>query len=310
MKSLPEYIKGKRIGPGELTYFHYHKHEKYNDYCEQTLKQSLIWIRTRIIKTHPLLLIPGWTGFNISIRNITVLVESKISYLDPIDSSATDLKTAYEVLCRSAEIRSAEIRSAEIRSAEIRRLSLRAVICVFDQAFYAKAMEVYWKNKDIFQNVFLMSRGFHLLMMRLGIVGVRYGDAGFREIVIQSNLINEGSVDRALFGKNYNRAIYTHKIFYEVLMRLLLERFSSTSQEGRSLFEGLEPGFEQLKLCLCVEKMDSVLTSSEFCSFLKQFEAFISYVKSNGTELVRFWLSYLEIIELVLNFIYSTRIGD
>ena len=71
-------------------------------------------------------------------------MESKISYLDTIDSPATDLRTAYEVLCRSAEIRT--------------RLSLSAVICVFDQAFYAKAMEVYWKNKDKFQNVFVMFR--------------------------------------------------------------------------------------------------------------------------------------------------------
>ena len=109
--------------------------------------------------------------------------------------------------------------------------------------------------------------------------------------------------------KTYNRAIYMHKIFYEALMQLLLERFSSTSQEGRSLLDGLEARFEQLKLCLCFEKMDSVLTSCEFFSFFKQFEAFINYIKS-GTELERFWLSYQEIIELVLNLIYSTRIGD
>ena len=82
-----------------------------------------------------------------------------------------------------------------------------------------------------------MLGGFHLLMMPLGIVGVRH--AGFREIIIPSNLINEGSVNRALSGKNYNRAIYMHKIFYEALSRLLLERFSSTSQEGRSLLDGL-----------------------------------------------------------------------
>ena len=92
-------------------------------------------------------------------------MESKISYLDTIDSPATDLRTAYEVLCRSAEIRT--------------RLSLSAVICVFDQAFYAKAMEVYWKNIDKFQNVFLMLGGFHLLMMLLGVVGIHYDDAGF-----------------------------------------------------------------------------------------------------------------------------------
>ena len=63
-------------------------------------------------------------------------------------------------------------------------------------------MEVYWKNKDKFQNVFLMLGGFHLLMMLLGIVGLHYGDAGFHEIVNQSNIINEGSVNRALSFKN------------------------------------------------------------------------------------------------------------
>ena len=54
-------------------------------------------------------------------------MESTIGYLDTLDSSATDIKTAYEVLCRGCEIRD--------------RLQLECVVCVFDQAFYAKAME-------------------------------------------------------------------------------------------------------------------------------------------------------------------------
>ena len=59
--------------------------------------------------------------------------------LDTLDSPATDLKTVYEVLCRACEIKE--------------RLSLDSVACVFDQGFYAKAMEIYWKHKDIFNDV-------------------------------------------------------------------------------------------------------------------------------------------------------------
>ena len=40
------------------------------------------------LKTHPLLLVPGWTGFNIKVREGMVIVESTISYLDTLDSSA------------------------------------------------------------------------------------------------------------------------------------------------------------------------------------------------------------------------------
>ena len=70
------------------------------------------------MKTHPSLSVPGWTGFNIKIRDQVIVVESVISYLDTIDSPATDLKTAYEVLSRGCEIRD--------------RLRLKAVACVFD----------------------------------------------------------------------------------------------------------------------------------------------------------------------------------
>ena len=129
----------------------------------------------RKLKTHPALLVPGWTGFQITIRKDMVILESIISYLDTLDSPATDQKTAFEVLCRGCEIRD--------------RLKLKAVVCVFDQAFYAKAIEIFWKNKNVFENLVLMLGGFHLLMMLLGIMGTRYGDAGLRELAVQSEVV-------------------------------------------------------------------------------------------------------------------------
>ena len=138
-------------------------------------KEYLVWLEIRKLKTYPLLLIPGWTGFNIAVRNNKVVIESAISYLDTIDSPATDFRTAYQVLSRGCEIQE--------------RLSLEAVVCVFDQAFYAKAMEVYWKNKEMFKHLIIMLGGFHLLMMLVGVIGLRFGDAGLREIAIQGDVI-------------------------------------------------------------------------------------------------------------------------
>ena len=152
-----------------------------------------VWIELRKLRTHPLLLVPGWTGFSIKLRDNIVVIQSTIGYLDTPDSPATDLKTAYEVLCRGCETKE--------------RLKLKAVACIFDQAFYAKAMEVFWKHKAQFEGLVIMMGGFHLLMTLLAIIGSRFADAGLRDVAVQSEIIVEGSVDSVLNGKHYNRAV-------------------------------------------------------------------------------------------------------
>ena len=49
-----------------------------------------MWLEVRKLETHPLLLKPGWSGFNIRVSDRVVVVESTISYLDTIGSPATD----------------------------------------------------------------------------------------------------------------------------------------------------------------------------------------------------------------------------
>ena len=89
---IADYYGGKRMEPGELTY------DKdltiASSYKDKTIRQRelyLIWIEIRRLKTHPALLIPRWTGFNITVRKKLVASESAIGYLDTLDSPATDL---------------------------------------------------------------------------------------------------------------------------------------------------------------------------------------------------------------------------
>ena len=186
---------------------------------------------------HPTLLVPGWTGFNTTVRRNAVIVESNIAYLDTIDSPATALKTAFEVLWRA--------RASETRD----RLNLKAVARVFDQSFYAKAMEVFWKNRQLFKHLIIMMGGFHLIMMLLGVTGTRFSDAGLRELAIESDAIAEGSIERVIYGKNYNRSLHLHKIFYEALMILLLNSFeNSLSDDNVELLSRQKTLMEELKL--------------------------------------------------------------
>ena len=70
---------------------------------------------------------------------------------------------------------------------------------------------------------------FHLLMIYLGgywITLQRYWDA------CKTEILTDGSADRALDGKMYNRAVRVHKLFFEALHRILLETFLEEQQES------------------------------------------------------------------------------
>ena len=101
---IPEYYGGKRTGPGELARVQNLgvPNSHYEEKANELRQRYLVWLEVRKLKTHPLLLVPGWTGFNIKTRDHIVIVESIISYLDTIDAAATDPRTASEVLSRIA----------------------------------------------------------------------------------------------------------------------------------------------------------------------------------------------------------------
>eukprot|EP00794_Sanderia_malayensis_P001125 gene1125-481_t len=73
----------------------------------------------------------------------------------------------------------------------------------------------------MFQDVVLMLGNFHLMVMYLDVIGKCFGDAGLRDVMVQSDVITQGSVDKALSGHMYNRAVLMHKLMYESLMRIL-----------------------------------------------------------------------------------------
>ncbi|KAG0712285.1 hypothetical protein GWK47_018839 [Chionoecetes opilio] len=56
-------------------------------------------------------------------------------------------------------------------------------------------------------------------------IGKMFGDAGLRDVAVESGVIAEGSINRVLEGKQYNRAVRLHKLMYEALMRIIWKGF-------------------------------------------------------------------------------------
>ena len=142
--------------------------------------------------------VPAWRGFNALANKEDIPTKSVVGYCQLIDASPTELSTVYTLLKKSVEM-------AE-------QIGLDDTVVVLDQAIYAKALEVVWKQQEEFQSVVLRMVSFHVACVLMSVIGKRFGESGLRDLLIESRIIGSGSVNGVLEGKHYNRALRTHKV--------------------------------------------------------------------------------------------------
>ena len=121
-QTLDPYIAGKHSGPKPLTFYENDARELIFAHQEVL---SRLWILSRKMSVPQA--IPSWAGFHMSVRDNVVIVKTAIGYLDCIDAS-----TINQVLNRCLKIKDS--------------LHLSSIVCVFDEAIYAKAVEIKWKS--------------------------------------------------------------------------------------------------------------------------------------------------------------------
>ena len=162
---------------------------------EISRKKNLIWFLCRYFNKEKQN-ISSWTGFNIKIRKENLVLRGTVENLPTIDSPATAMNTIYEVSMRARQIKD--------------ELRLKHVVVVFDQAIYAKAAEIMSKHRDLFASIVPRLSAFHTISCLLSVIGKRFLSAGIRDVIIESGVAEEGSVDGILTGKVYNQTVRFH----------------------------------------------------------------------------------------------------
>ncbi len=66
---------------------------------------------------------------------------------------------------------------------------------------------------------------FHSICNLLSTIGKLFADAGLRGLAEESGVIAEGSINKVLDGKQYNRDVRLHKLTYQTVMRLAWSGF-------------------------------------------------------------------------------------
>ncbi|CAH3143072.1 unnamed protein product [Porites evermanni] len=284
--ALPIYNAGERQGPKPRAYVEVNDQEA----LENARRKTLLWV---LVRLHAQMnqKVSGWTGYNILVRNEIEARQDNIGYLPTIDAPATSMSTVHEILVRSQKIREA--------------LELKSIVLVFDQALYAKATEIAWKHPDKFSDIVIRMGVFHTVCTLLSIIGKRFQDAGLRDVCIESGVIAEGSVTGVLEGRRYNRAVRFHKLMYEALQRLIWKgfqtwvevKFPEKKQFIQDFFAGLKPLYDNL----CQKEQQRVLDSQSFPEFITLYDMYLDYLRNNNGKLSSFWMSYIDLVDILLN---------
>ena len=237
-RAFPEYNADSRLGPGvyplDITTL-----ESPSD-CSGAVAArhcNLVWLLTRL-PSSPIPLaadgqldtavtreqVPDWSGFNAALSLSKVPPVSRIGYLPVINQSPTELATVHQVLKNAVNV--------------AKQQGQDDIVVVVDQSIYAKAQELLWmaavEEPDKFGNVVVRMGGFHVRGVMLAIIGKRFGDAGLCDLLVESELVAQGSVDGVISGKHFNRAMRAHKALAEALETMRCQEFEvwMESQEG------------------------------------------------------------------------------
>ena len=292
---IPPYNAGERCGPRSRAYVEM----THAQVTVDARRKNLVWVLVRLHGQEKQKA-SGWTGFNISVRDEVEVTQDNIGYLPTINSPATDMSTVQEVLVQSLSIKNT--------------LKLNSLVLVFDQALYAKATEIQWKQSERFKDLVFRMGVFHTACTFLSIVGKRFQDAGLRDLAVESGVVAEGSISGVMDGRRYNRGVRFHKLMYEALMRLVWKGFIPWLQENhedsKDVVNAVFNDLKKLQDEACGEEFEKQMASPLFTQLETLFVLYMDFLRVNNGKLSEFWISYLDMTEILLGLLHASREGN
>lgn len=280
------YHIGKKEGPNHLKGLS--EVEMNSNVEAKSFKSDLAYILSKMSESDETL--PGWTGFHTMLDKSDPPALSEISYLPIIDASPTQMATVKAVLQKSIEIAD--------------KLNLHRITLVFDQAIYYKAQQIRWKDPVLMDRLVIRMGQFHTVKAYLATLGKRYKDAGLQDILVESGIVAEGSVQGVLSGNHYNRSMRCHKLLYEAMQRMCWKIFLEQLPQEKADF--IQEIASELNASFPGNKYDELVNSATFEAVKEEYNSFISE-KSQESPTFKFWISYIEMVDVLLQFVRATR---
>ena len=170
-----------------------------------------------------------------------------------------------------------------------------------DQAIYTKVLDAMFKlendGKGVFKKIIPRMGGFHILMCMLKTIYSLFKNIGFIQLLSSAGMGGMGTLRKFLKGGDVKEGIEVHKKLFEALMRTKLDYLCAN--DVIVINETLATDLESLISNVNSVTVDKVQQKVESTN--------LSITEGNMGKLMD---TYLEMVNLMLNFIHFTRKGN
>ena len=175
---------------------------------------------------------------------------------------------------------------------------------VGDQPVYSLITEVKAEHPVKYAKVIPILGAFHIEMAFMAAIDKRFKDSGLSCWVAAAGIVEEGSVDKALRGGHYNRCMRIHKLVYEVLARRMIKKAENEKGLSTALKELIQKFHRQENWDGRKEVIHELLNTDEFVNLVtSEFEE----INNSDSEHGKYWLTYMEMVEILLLNYHSLR---
>ena len=170
-------------------------------------------------------------------------------------------------------------------------------VVVGDQPVYTLLVEIKSEHPEKFKQIIPFLGPFHAQCSMIYAIYKRHKGSELADVLVAAGVIAEGSVDQALKGKHYRRALRCLMLMYEAPMHMFLDRLHERSQLSASTVSGIE--------ILC----DPTTNSQEtLASAHKELEADSGldtlvgcmFQKNEKSDMACYWLEFMTMVEILM----------
>ena len=235
--------------------------------------------------------VPMWVGFNSRINDHDS-PQQIISYLTPINASPTNTSIVLQTMEQSKKI-----------AEDLQQPSIQVT---YDLAIAKVALQIQASEKPTFDNLFIHLGPFHIMMAYFKAIGKVISDCGLTNVMVESTLLANGSVNGFIDGKHFNRCKRLHPL---VALGLEILHFKSFLQNDNIILSNDVIGeVERLQNC----EISAFEIENENLKELMNNYNIYKQQTLNGEhgKTAQFYLIYINLLHHYLDLSRSIRTGN
>lgn len=259
-----------------------------SDMSKSVRQINFVWLLSHICKIP---FTPSWTGFN-SLIHLDENLKQRVSYLTTINSSPTSKEVVQETLYQCLKIAS--------------ECNQDYIEVTYDLGIAKIAYQIQSTERPTFDKVFIHIGSFHLIMAYFKACGKFIENCGITNILVNANVLAQGSVNSFIAGKHYNRCRRLYPLISLALNILHFKRFAE--EEDITLSDHIS---DYLSLFIESKSAEPRINDEDLLDLYTTYNEFRERtLEGQHGKTAKFYMIFINLIDHYLILNYSIRTGN